>query len=180
MTFGTVESVASGLRRRARSLQHSEPMRDWTRTLTVAIAALMLVSACGSAAVQTPATLAPVVATLPAQSATPAATPTSAATPTASASPAPSSSASGSSQSLVAAGKVVFQTVGGVGCQSCHGPDGKGGVAKDGSTAPNIQQATEQKLRDALRGGAALMTNLKLTDADIEAVLAYLAYLNNQ
>jgi mono/diheme cytochrome c family protein len=74
----------------------------------------------------------------------------------------------------------VWQTAGGNGCQSCHGANGKGGTATDGTTAPNVTSATEQKLRDALRGGAALMTNLKLSDQEIEAVLVYLQYLDQQ
>jgi mono/diheme cytochrome c family protein len=75
----------------------------------------------------------------------------------------------------------VYQTINVTGCQACHGPDGRGGTATDGTTsAPNIRGTTEQKLRDALRGGAALMTNLKLTDDQISAVLTYLTYLDQQ
>jgi mono/diheme cytochrome c family protein len=151
-------------------------------TVTLAITATLVASACGggasaqspatsSAAAQNPATSAPAAATLPPAN-TPAAT--AASTPTAAA------STPGTSSSLVAKGKVVWQTAGGDGCQSCHGIDGKGSMAKDGTTAPNVRGATEVKLRDALRGGAALMRDIKLTDDEITAVLAYLTFLDQQ
>lgn len=80
----------------------------------------------------------------------------------------------------IALGRKVFQTAGGDGCQSCHGPDAKGQTTKSGTVAPNIRGATERKLRDALAGGAALMTFLKLSDDEIEAVIAYLESLDKQ
>jgi mono/diheme cytochrome c family protein len=83
---------------------------------------------------------------------------------------------------VLALGKKVFETAGGDGCQDCHGSDAKGRATKSGTNAPNIRGATEQKLRDALAGGAALMTFLKkeLTEEQIEAVIKYLQYLDSQ
>jgi mono/diheme cytochrome c family protein len=165
------------------------------RPLALAISALLLTSTCGGAAAQPAATSAPAAATLAPQTSSAAATlapqttapapqTTAAGTPTAStaATPTAASSASGSSATVVAEGKVVFTTIGpsGKGCQECHGADGKGSTATDGTASPNIRGTTEVKLRNALAGSAALMTNLKLTDRQIEAVLAYLSYLDQQ
>ena len=80
----------------------------------------------------------------------------------------------------LALGRKVFLTAGGDGCVSCHGPEARGQTTKNGTTAPNIRGATERKLRDALAGGAALMTFLKLSDDEIEAVIAYLESLDKQ
>lgn len=86
------------------------------------------------------------------------------------------------SDPVLARGLKIFQTAGGDGCQDCHGPDAKGRQTKNGTTAPNIRGADEKKLREALAGGAALMTFLKkeLSDEDIEAVIKFLGYLNQQ
>lgn len=86
----------------------------------------------------------------------------------------------GADAAQVALGRKVFQTAGGDGCQSCHGPDARGQTTKSGTVAPNIRGATERKLRDALAGGAALMTFLKLSDEEIEAVITYLESLDKQ
>jgi mono/diheme cytochrome c family protein len=185
VTFGTVKIVASALRWSAHTRHRTADMSHRPSAVLLTLG-LMAASCGGGAAAHSPATSAPVTATLPALSTPLVATlppqtaaPTSAATPTTAATAA--SSATGSPASLVAAGKVVFTTVNGTGCQACHGVDGKGGIGTDGVTqAPNIRGATEQKLRDALRGGAALMTNIKLTDDQITAVLAYIAYLDLQ
>ena len=163
-------------------------MTDRARVLILAIAALFVAASCGGAAAQpAPATSAPAAATLPAASTPNAATlppataPASAPATTATKTTAPSGSASASND-LLAEGKVVFTTIGpsGKGCQECHGANARGSTATDGTTAPAIVGTTEVKLRNALAGSAALMTNLKLTDHQIDAVLAYLAYLDNQ
>ncbi|HZP94968.1 MAG TPA: c-type cytochrome [Candidatus Limnocylindria bacterium] len=86
----------------------------------------------------------------------------------------------GADAAQIALGKKVFETAGGDGCQSCHGPDARGQTTKSGTVAPNIRGATERKLRDALAGGAALMTFLKLSDEEIEAVIKYLESLDKQ
>lgn len=70
---------------------------------------------------------------------------------------------------------MIFEkTAGGVGCASCHGLDGKG------RSAPYIQGASKVQLRQALAGGAQAMTFIKLNDEEIDAVVAYLAYLSQQ
>jgi len=160
-------------------------MTDRARALILALAAVFVASACGggAAAQTTAATTAPAAATLPATTAAaatlpPASAPASSATKTV----APTSTASAPSNDLVAAGKIVFTTIGpsGKGCQECHGANARGSTATDGTTAPSIVGTTETKLRNALAGSAALMTNLKLTDQQIDAVLAYLAWLDQQ
>jgi mono/diheme cytochrome c family protein len=100
--------------------------------------------------------------------------------PIAPSAPAPSGDATPLNDPLLALGKKVFETAGGDGCQDCHGPDARGRATKNGTNAPNIRGATEKKLREALAGGAALMTFLKkeLSDEDIDAVIKYLQYLN--
>lgn len=153
------------------------------------LASLFIAASCGGgAAAQPPAqTSAAAVATLPpanTQSAAtlpPPASPPAASATAAAKTTAPATSSSASSD-LVAEGKVVYTTIGpsGKGCQECHGANARGSTATDGTQSPSIVGATEVKLRNALAGSAALMTNLKLTDRQIDAVLAYLAYLDNQ
>ena len=164
-------------------------MTDLARALILSVAALFVAAACGggAAAQSASATSAPAAATLPAASSASSATlpptsaPASAPASSATKTVAPSGSPSASSD-LVAEGKIVFTTIGpsGKGCQECHGANARGSTATDGTTSPSIVGATEVKLRNALAGSAALMTNLKLTDRQIDAVLAYLAYLDNQ
>lgn len=157
------------------------------------VAALFVVAACGggASAQTTAATTTPVVATLPAASSVSAAPLPPASAPVSAPASAPASSATktvapsastSASNDLIAEGKIVFTTIGpsGKGCQECHGANARGSTATDGTTSPSIVGTTEVKLRNALAGSAALMTNLKLTDRQIDAVLAYLAYLDNQ
>ena len=63
-------------------------------------------------------------------------------------------------------------------CFACHGPAAKGGLLKNGQSAPDIRGASYQKVQDALRGGVPTMSFIKLTPAELEAVVAYLEYLN--
>ncbi len=157
------------------------------RTLAVGAAIAITAASCatanGSPAPQTSAVSAvpsAAVATLPVTT-TPPAVSTTTAPASVTPSVAPTASASGSA-TVLALGKKVFQTAGpaGKGCQECHGVDGKGSLASDGTQAPNIRGTTEQKLRAALAGSAALMTNIKLSDQEIEAVIAYLQFLDLQ
>ncbi len=92
----------------------------------------------------------------------------------------PAGAPAGSGAAAIALGKKVFETAGGDGCQDCHGANAKGQTTKSGTVAPNIRGATEKKLREALAGGAALMTFLKLSDEEIEAVIKYLESLDQQ
>lgn len=91
---------------------------------------------------------------------------------------APTASGPASADAVLALGKNVFETAGGIGCRTCHGADAKGKALDGGANAPNIRGATEQKLRDALAGGAAPMAFLKLKDEEIEAVIKYLGSLD--
>jgi hypothetical protein len=74
-------------------------------------------------------------------------------------------------------GELIFsKTAGGVGCAYCHGLDGKGeGTA--GVNAPGIVGAQESAVRSSLAGAVPLMTFIKLSEAELAAVVTYLDYL---
>jgi mono/diheme cytochrome c family protein len=77
----------------------------------------------------------------------------------------------------LALGRLVFEkTAGGVGCQYCHGMDGRGNQTMGG---PSIRDETEARVRGALRD-VALMSKIQLNDAEIAAVVAYLQVLGKQ
>lgn len=79
----------------------------------------------------------------------------------------------------LARGKEIFEkTAGGVGCAFCHGMDGKGN-GPAGVGAPANRGADETKVRAAL-DTVELMSSVKLTDEEIKAVVAYLAFLGKQ
>ena len=72
-------------------------------------------------------------------------------------------------------GALVFeQTAGGVGCASCHGTNGAGDASL---STPDIRSADEARVRSALAGVTA-MSGIRLTEAELEAVLAHLQTLN--
>ncbi len=74
-----------------------------------------------------------------------------------------------------AKGQELYQkTAGGVGCQACHGADGKGKP----NTAPGVRGASADDIRRALGGDA--MNSISLSEEEIEAVAAYLEYLDSQ
>ena len=76
---------------------------------------------------------------------------------------------------LAERGRLVFeQTAGDVGCASCHGMDGAGDA---GLSTPDIRGADEARVRSALTG-VALMSGIRLTEAELEAMLAHLQTLN--
>ena len=73
-----------------------------------------------------------------------------------------------------AKGEQLYQkTAGGMGCQACHGADGKGG-----NLGPDIRGKSGDDIKRALGGDA--MSFIRLPDDDIEAVAAYLKYLQSQ
>ena len=81
----------------------------------------------------------------------------------------------GGGGTLQARGAVIFEeTAGGVGCASCHGTNGAGDQAVG---APDIRGADEARIRQAL-AGVVLMSDIRLTDAEIAAVVAHLQALN--
>ena len=135
-------------------------------------AMLVVLTACGgSAGGTTPAPSRPAATATaqPATSAAPAANPQPAAQP-----------ANQAASDLTAKGKLIFEkTAGGVGCAYCHGFDGRG-QGPSGEAAPDNRGASEEKVRNALKGGVPLMSFIKLTDDEIKAVVAYLQYLNQQ
>lgn len=80
---------------------------------------------------------------------------------------------------LLAQGKLLYEKqAGGVGCAYCHGLDGKGG-GTSGVNAPPNRGKTEADVRQALLV-VRDMSFIKLTDPEINAVVAYLKYLNEQ
>jgi mono/diheme cytochrome c family protein len=79
-----------------------------------------------------------------------------------------------SDAALVAEGEQIFlKTAGGVGCQYCHGVDGKG---LPEAAAPDIRGKDYLAVTDALITRAQ-MSFISLTDHEIRAVVAYLATL---
>ena len=96
--------------------------------------------------------------------------------PTAPAAPTPPAPAPAAPVGTLAErGRIVFeQTAGGVGCASCHGMDGAGDA---GLSTPDIRGADEARVRSALTG-VTLMSGIRLTEAELEAVLAHLQTLN--
>ncbi len=149
-----------------------KPARALLLGLTASMAALAI--ACGgsadtpSADVKTPATTATVAATT---TSAPVASTTTAAAPTSTGDP---------KKDLIAKGKIIFQqTAGGVGCQMCHGMEGRGdGAANLG--APNIRGADISRIRVALSGGVPVMGFIKLSEEEIVAVAAFVESLGGQ
>jgi DNA-binding beta-propeller fold protein YncE/mono/diheme cytochrome c family protein len=92
--------------------------------------------------------------------------------------PAPKPAAAPASRGdALALGRTVFEkTAGDVGCAACHGMNGRGGGQLG---APDIRGADEMRVRAAL-AGVALMSGIKLNDAEIAAVVAHLQELNKQ
>lgn len=144
------------------------------RIHVIAIGALLVAAACGGGSSASDATPAPAktaaVATLP-QATSPATLP-------AATTPAATPSAGAAATGAVAAGKRVYETAGDLGCTECHQASGRGGKTTAGDTAPDIRGATLTKVKDALSGGAAAMSFIKLSEQEIQAVVAYLDYLN--
>lgn len=86
----------------------------------------------------------------------------------------PAPSLPGNAEDLLVQGEEIFQrTAGGIGCQYCHGTDGKGNIG------PNIRGKPEEAIQNAL--GLVLQMNfLELSDQEIKAVATYLKYLETQ
>lgn len=92
---------------------------------------------------------------------------------------APPAGALSTSSALLAQGKKVFEeTAGGVGCAYCHGRDGKG-TGPAGIQSAFIQGRKEAEVRYAMTS-LPMMSNVKLNDQEIEAVVAYLQTLPEQ
>lgn len=85
------------------------------------------------------------------------------------------SSDSGPDEELIARGRIVFEEDAGgngFGCAECHGHFGMG----DLQVGPNNRGMSEQRIRAGL-GKVDRMSFLRLTDEEIKAVAAFLAYL---
>ncbi len=77
---------------------------------------------------------------------------------------------------LLAKGKLIFEeTAGGVGCQLCHGMDGK-----SGEIGPPNAGASESMIRNALKGVPDMIELIKLKNSEIKAVAAYVKWLGEQ
>lgn len=109
---------------------------------------------------------------------TPARQPSAAVGTSQSASPAPAPARPASpppADDLLAEGEAVFmQRAAGIGCQACHGVDARGNTTVGG---PDIRGRAETEVRGALEN-VEMMRIIKLSDKEIEAVVAYLQYLN--
>ena len=89
----------------------------------------------------------------------------------------PAGAASTAAPAGVVSGRMIFEkTAGGIGCAACHAMNGRGGAQFN---APDIRGADEARVRSAL-AGVAQMSQIRLSDAEIAAVLAHLQELNRQ
>ena len=145
----------------------------------IALGALLVAAACGGGSSASDATSAPEKTAAVAVATLPPLTSPSATLPVATA-PAATPSSTPAAAGALALGKKIYETAGDVGCTECHQASGRGGKTKAGDTAPDIRGATATKLRDALGGGAAAMSFIELSSDEIDAVVAYLQYLNEQ
>ncbi|MDO8567601.1 MAG: c-type cytochrome [Dehalococcoidales bacterium] len=108
----------------------------------------------------------PPVATVVPPTTSPA--PTSAAPATPATPPAPKAG------DLLSKGEDLFQRkASGVGCAGCHGVDAYGAIG------PNIRGSSAQEITEALKTVAS-MNFIKLTNDEVEAISAYLKYLESQ
>ncbi|MDA1258416.1 MAG: c-type cytochrome [Chloroflexi bacterium] len=97
-------------------------------------------------------------------------------TPEATVGPVATPSAEPPSSDLFDLGKLVYEeTAGNEGCDKCHGLDGTGSGTGEG--APDIRGASRSAVREALRG-AFDMSDIKLTNEELAAVIEYLQFLN--
>jgi len=91
---------------------------------------------------------------------------------------APTSSASTTTTSaagdLVGQGEILYKrTAGGMGCAACHGADASGSVG------PNVRGKSAHEIDDAIKRVSA-MSFIRMSDDDIQAVAAYLKYLQSK
>jgi YVTN family beta-propeller protein len=78
---------------------------------------------------------------------------------------------------LLELGQTIFEkTAGGKGCAACHGLNARGGAQLN---APDIRGADETRVRSAL-SGVPQMSQIRLNDGEIAAVVAHLQELNKQ
>lgn len=85
-----------------------------------------------------------------------------------------SRTASAQDADLLERGKIIFmETAGDIGCKTCHGDDGTGILG------PDIREMKIENIKGALRA-VADMEFIELTDDEIEAVAAYVAFLGQQ
>ncbi len=83
-------------------------------------------------------------------------------------------SASPSPAAMRAKGEQIYQkTAAGIGCQSCHGVDGKGS-----NLGPTVRGATADGIKRAL--GSDVMRFISMSEEDIQDVAVYLKYLESQ
>ena len=79
-----------------------------------------------------------------------------------------------SQEDLIALGETIFQeTAGGIGCQACHGRDGKGDIG------PDIRGKSFETIMIQLESNEA-MAFIILSVDEVEALAAYLDWLEKQ
>lgn len=160
-------------------------MRQWplSKLLLIGvatfIAAALSFPACGSPSGATPgggprSTPSP---TLTVET-TPSPTPVSVSAPSPAPTPSQPVSLQGDADSRLARGEEIFQRLaGGVGCQYCHGKTAKGDIG------PNIRGKPPEAIKQALGTNVQMFfisETTPLTEEDIEALAAYLKYLESQ
>ena len=82
---------------------------------------------------------------------------------------------------LISAGKAIYHAeTHPLGCERCHGPDGTAEAeGKTFAAERSIQGKTAQEIQIAIMA-LPMMSNVKLSDEELEQVAAYLAYLKSK
>lgn len=152
---------------------HRNPVTLMIGILVSGFAVLAFMTACGGSTDEpepTPTVSEPAPTVVPTTA--PTVVPTTAA-------PAATTPAGVPDDDLLAQGKLIFEeTAGGVGCAWCHGMDGKGN-GPSGVGAPANRGASSSMVKEAL-AGVELMDFIKLNSQEVQAIAAYLQYLNTQ
>jgi mono/diheme cytochrome c family protein len=154
------------------------------RTLVVALGVLaMVLTACSQSTVSAsiddePAVQPPTATSAPTAIPEPTAAPTESEQEAAEIpmpdTPSDTNGGSPSEDELVALGEEIYQrTAGGIGCQACHGVDASGDVG------PNILGKSAQTIQTQLESNEA-MQFIILSDSEIQALAAYLGWLESQ
>lgn len=148
-----------------------DPKEMTDEHVSVIIEYLRQVAITNPEAVPTPVPPKPTPTPTPAPTATPVGA--AVATPTATPPAAPANSA------RLEEGRAIYEVTGGKdGCAFCHGLDARGvGLAEE--SAPDIRGATRSMIKTALDGTLG-MSDIKLTNSQINAVVEYLRYLAAQ
>jgi ubiquinol-cytochrome c reductase cytochrome c subunit len=64
-------------------------------------------------------------------------------------------------------------------CAACHAATGAGNAVGGGFAAVGLGQATDRQIAEAMLVGPGVMPKFQFSDADRDAIIAYLGYLRN-